>query len=69
MALNILTDSQVSEYIAGLDLAELYLPQSLGEPAARAGDSIGVRRSVADYIAGMTDRFLEHDHQRRVGDG
>jgi len=28
----------------------------------------GVRRSVADYIAGMTDRYLEWDHRRRLGD-
>ena len=30
-------------------------------------DRFGVRRSVADYIAGMTDRFLEWDHDRRLG--
>ena len=27
------------------------------------------RRSVADYIAGMTDRFLELAHRRRLGTG
>jgi len=27
----------------------------------------GVPRSVADYIAGMTDRYLEWDHARRLG--
>ncbi|MFM8414804.1 MAG: dGTP triphosphohydrolase [Planctomycetota bacterium] len=32
----------------------------------RAGDC-GIRRSTADYIAGMTDRFLEADHARRLG--
>jgi dGTP triphosphohydrolase len=26
----------------------------------------GVRRSTADYLAGMTDRFLEQDHGRRL---
>jgi dGTPase len=26
----------------------------------------GVRRSTADYLAGMTDRFLEQDHDRRL---
>ncbi|MFM7035706.1 MAG: dGTP triphosphohydrolase [Planctomycetia bacterium] len=31
----------------------------------RAG-TVGVRRSVADYLAGMTDRYLEWDHGRRV---
>jgi dGTP triphosphohydrolase len=29
----------------------------------------GVPRSVGDYLAGMTDRFLEHDHDRRLGRG
>ncbi len=29
-------------------------------------DTLGLRRSVADYIAGMTDRFLEFDHRRRL---
>ena len=32
---------------------------------ARAADC-GVPRSTADYIAGMTDRFLEWDHGRRL---
>ena len=32
---------------------------------ARSADC-GVRRSTADYIAGMTDRFLEWDHGRRL---
>jgi dGTPase len=30
-------------------------------------ERFGVRRSVADYIGGMTDRFLERDHERRFG--
>ncbi len=29
----------------------------------------GVPRSVGDYIAGMTDRYLERDHDRRLGGG
>jgi len=28
-------------------------------------ETLGLRRSVADYLAGMTDRFLEFDHRRR----
>jgi dGTPase len=32
----------------------------------RCGE-FGVPRSVADYIAGMTDRYLEWDHARRLG--
>jgi len=38
------------------------LPQSFRQRA----EAFGVRRSVADYIAGMTDRFLELDHDRRL---
>jgi dGTPase len=30
-------------------------------------ESCGIRRSVADYIAGMTDRYLDLDHDRRLG--
>jgi dGTPase len=34
---------------------------------ARAGDTSTVARVVADYIAGMTDRFATHEHQRLTG--
>jgi dGTPase len=37
------------------------LPPRFRERAAE----LGVKRSIADYIAGMTDRFLEVDHGRR----
>ena len=30
-------------------------------------DSVGLKRSVADYLAGMTDRYLKRDVQRRLG--
>jgi dGTPase len=30
-------------------------------------DSVGLKRSVADYLAGMTDRYLNRDGQRRLG--
>ncbi len=30
-------------------------------------NQFGVPRSAADYIAGMTDRYLELDHKRRLG--
>jgi dGTPase len=44
-------------------------PAALPAAFRDRADRFGVRRSVADYIAGMTDRFLEHDHLRRVGGG
>ncbi|HBB74569.1 MAG TPA: hypothetical protein DC048_08985 [Planctomycetaceae bacterium] len=39
------------------------LPAGYRDRAAR----FGVRRSVCDYIAGMTDRYLERDHADRIG--
>ena len=42
-------------------------PDALPSGFRRRADALGLRRSVADYIAGMTDRFLEHDHHRRLG--
>ena len=42
-------------------------PDALPSGFRRRADALGLRRSVADYIAGMTDRFLEHDHRRRLG--
>ncbi len=42
-------------------------PTELPAGFRQRADEFGVRRSVADYIAGMTDRFLELDHDRRLG--
>jgi dGTPase len=50
------------------DLFHWYVAHPDDLPAryrARAADC-GVPRSTADYIAGMTDRFLEWDHGRRL---
>ena len=44
-------------------------PQALPLAFRERSERFGIRRSVADYIAGMTDRFLEHDHARRLGGG
>jgi dGTPase len=30
-------------------------------------DEIGIRRAVCDYLAGMTDRFAQREHERLVG--
>jgi len=30
-------------------------------------DAAGTARQVADYIAGMTDRFAAHEHERLTG--
>ncbi len=42
-------------------------PESLPPRFRERAASCGFPRSTADYIAGMTDRFLELDHARRLG--
>jgi dGTP triphosphohydrolase len=44
-------------------------PEELPRGFRGRADVFGARRSVADYIAGMTDRYLELDHRRRLGTG
>ena len=48
---------------------EAYLvdPERLGEAAARRIETEGLHRTVCDYIAGMTDRYLLEEHARIVG--
>ena len=41
-------------------------PAELPAGFRQRAETFGVRRSVADYIAGMTDRYLEFDHLRRL---
>ena len=44
-------------------------PEALPSGYRLRADRFGVPRSVADYIACMTDRYLEVDHARRLGAG
>jgi dGTPase len=48
---------------------EAYLvdPERLGEAATRRIETEGLHRTVCDYIAGMTDRYLIEEHARIVG--
>jgi dGTPase len=39
-------------------------PGKLGETAAKRIETEGLHRSVCDYIAGMTDRYLMEEHAR-----
>ena len=41
-------------------------PDALPTGYRQRAATYGLRRSAADYIAGMTDRFLEFDHARRL---
>ncbi len=48
---------------------ETYLvdPKRLGEAAAKRTDKEGLHRTVCDYIAGMTDRYLMEEYARIRG--
>jgi dGTPase len=48
---------------------EAYLldPERLGESAAKRIETEGLHRTVCDYIAGMTDRYLMEEHARLGG--
>jgi dGTPase len=43
------------------------LPAEWQADVARAGDETALARIVADYVAGMTDRFALQEHARLVG--
>ena len=42
-------------------------PSQLPEQFRRRAESVGSRRSAADYLAGMTDRFCRQEYQRLLG--
>jgi dGTPase len=48
---------------------QVYLadPDKLGETAAKRIETEGLHRTVCDYIAGMTDRYLMEEHARTQG--
>jgi dGTPase len=50
-----------------LDLFEVYLADPAQMPTDRTCARAGARRRVADYIAGMTDRFAVREHERITG--
>jgi dGTPase len=39
-------------------------PERLGDGAVRRIESEGLYRTVCDYVAGMTDRYLLEEHAR-----
>ncbi|TCP42219.1 deoxyguanosinetriphosphate triphosphohydrolase [Rhodovulum marinum] len=63
--------AEVTRVVA--DLFPLYLhdpglmPEKWREDVAAAADETELARIVADYIAGMTDRFAMQEHERLVG--
>jgi dGTPase len=55
---------QACEMLRRVFAAYLSDPERLGEGAARRIESEGLHRTVCDYIAGMTDRYLLEEHSR-----
>jgi dGTPase len=41
-------------------------PEQLGDAATKRIESEGLYRTVCDYVAGMTDRYLMEEHARLV---
>jgi len=48
------------------ELFEFYLehPDQLGEQSRKRVETVGLKRAVCDYLAGMTDRYVALEHQR-----
>nr|MBA3938605.1 deoxyguanosinetriphosphate triphosphohydrolase [Planctomycetota bacterium] len=44
-------------------------PDSLPPEHGRRAEGLGLHRAVADYIAGMTDRFAMEEHRELFGHG
>ena len=55
----------VADLYAAYNAAPHEMPDAVRQSAESAG--VGVRRCVADYIAGMTDRFAIREHRRLTG--
>src|SRR6185436_9449809 len=47
--------------------AYVLTPELLGETAAKRIEGEGLHRTICDYIAGMTDRYLLEEHARLNG--
>jgi dGTPase len=55
---------QACEMLRAVFEAYVQEPDLLGEAATRRIEAEGLRRTVCDYIAGMTDRYLMEEHAR-----
>jgi dGTPase len=54
------------EMMRSVFAAYLREPERLGDAASRRIESEGLYRTVCDYIAGMTDRYLLEEHAQLV---
>ena len=56
------------EMLRAIFAAYVRTPELLGDGAARRVEAEGLQRTVCDYIAGMTDRYLMEEHARLIAD-
>ena len=57
-------NKRACEMLRAVFEAYVLAPDLLGEGAARRIESEGLHRTVCDYVAGMTDRYLLEEHAR-----
>ncbi len=57
-------NQRACEMLRGVFEAYVRSPELLGEAAARRIEAEGLHRTVCDYIAGMTDRYLMEEYAR-----
>jgi len=57
-------NQRACEMLRGVFEAYVLTPDLLGEAAAKRIESEGLHRTICDYIAGMTDRYLLEEHAR-----
>jgi dGTPase len=57
-------NQRACEMLRGVFEAYVLAPERLGEAAAKRIESEGLHRTICDYIAGMTDRYLLEEHAR-----
>ncbi len=60
-------NQEACEMLRAVFEAYVRSPDLLGEAATRRIEAEGLHRTICDYIAGMTDRYLLEEHARLVG--
>jgi dGTPase len=60
-------NQRACDMLAAVFAAYLARPGELGREAMRRVESDGLPRAAADYLAGMTDRYLILEHERLLG--
>jgi dGTPase len=60
-------NQRACEMLRSVFEAYLVAPDLLGDTAAKRIESEGLHRTICDYVAGMTDRYLLEEHARLKG--